>query len=151
MSKVIKNSAGKFFIENSGFTGTEANATTFDSCSAANDTVSCLKRAGIFDAVVVTKTPASASFAVCYIRKGDINAAGGISNKKLSSGFPETPSSRRFATEDEAVIHGSRFRARRARAGDKPGTAGHVGFYVIKTNDPVNAAVNPKTGMTNSI
>ena len=61
------------------------------------------------------------------------------------------PSKRRFATFDEAVMHGSRFAARRKDRKDSDGTAGHKGFFVVETNDAVNSAINWKTGLTNPL
>lgn len=85
------------------------------------------------------------SWAVCYVRHENLDGSGNVIADRRN------PSRRRFATKDEAIAHGSRFDKRVARKGDKPGTAGHCGFYVIQTNDPVNATVNPRTGLTNPL
>lgn len=145
VSKVIKNGAGAYFVSGSGFVGTEATATKFESCADAQSTIECLRLCGHKNAELVNaKATSNGSYAVCYIRPADILADGRIKSNKLN------PSKRRFATEREAIQHGSRFSARRKRGTDKPGTAGHKGFYVIKTNDPVNAEVNWDTGLTNA-
>lgn len=151
MNKVIKNGEGKYFVHGSGFVGSESTATTFESCSDAQGTIKCLASVGITGVEVVNKAIEHKSFAVCYIREKDINANGGVTNKKLESGWPSTPSPRRFASFGEAVVHGSRFQERRVNRDDKPGTCNHKGFYVIETKDPVNAKVNPATGLTNTI
>jgi hypothetical protein len=88
--------------------------------------------------------PANKSFGVCYLRKADL-VAGKPTADALNN--PLNPSRRRFATEAEADKHGSRFRERKASYGAAPGSAGHIGFYTIETNDPVNSVIS-STGKT---
>lgn len=93
---------------------------------------------------VGTAFEATVSYAVNYIREGDLVDG-------VVQGNPKNPSKRRFATRDEANQHGSRFGTRVANKGDAPGSAGHIGFYVTESSDAVNAVINWKTGLTNSI
>jgi hypothetical protein len=85
------------------------------------------------------------SFAVSYVRVPDLNDDGSIKDNV------KNPSRRRFATRDEAIQHGSRFSVRKAKGSDVEGSAGHIGYYVIETSDPVNATINWKTGLTNAL
>lgn len=92
-----------------------------------------------------TMIEVATSFAVMYIRPQDLLAGGGVAANK------NNPSRRRFATRDEANQHGSRFGKRKAEGSKVEGSAGHIGFYVVETTDPVNASINWKTGLTNSL
>lgn len=151
MSKyVLKNGSGSYFVAGRGFSGkTECEGTVYTDKSSASGSQSCLAKLGFGDSELVEVS--SVSFACVYIRKGDADGIK-VTKKKGDANMNQIdPSKRRFATFDEARIHGSRFHVRKANRGDKPGTAGHLGYYVTETNDPVNAAVNPKTGLTNSI
>jgi hypothetical protein len=149
---VIKNNKdGKFFVLGAGFTATEAkDATRFDD----NDTLFNIEvglGAGGFDFEAVDAP--QVSFSVVYIRKGEgkrLLAGQGKAKADGNKGQVD-PSKRRFATIEEAIVHGSRFYTRRAKAGDEQGTAGHEGFFVVETNDPVNATINPLTQLTNTI
>lgn len=148
MNKLLKSITGLFLIVGKGFNGTAQTATRFTP-EGATDAQECASNLGVQTTIV--DAPAS-SFAVVYIRKGDVTADGKVQKKTANVNLGEVdPSKRRFATEDEAIQHGSRFKARRANRVDQPGTAGHRGFFVVETSDPVNAAVNWKTGLTNSI
>ena len=127
---------GKFFVLGKGFVApTKAEASQLTDAQVAS-----AKSLGFepSDAVEV-----ASSWAVNYIRTGDLAGDGSIAANKRN------PSKRRFATKDEAVQHGSRFQERRKKAGDEPGSAGHIGFYVTESSDPVNAEINWKTGLTN--
>ena len=146
---VIKNTFGVYFVENKGFTAsTKAQATTFPDWNAAYAKCGCANSMG----VKTTIEPMDKSYSVLYIRKG-----AKWDGSKLSLPTPDAgkgqfdPSKRRFATFKEACIHASRFYLRKANAGDPEGTAGHRGVVVVETNDPVNAYVNPETGLTNSL
>lgn len=127
---------GYWFVKGQGYTGYNKAAASV----LTQDEVNAVAKAGFepfyqFEAVV--------SYAVSYIRKGDLNDNGTV---KANA---NNPSRRRFATRDEAIQHGSRFAERKAQGSDVPGSAGHIGFYVIETSDPVNAEINWKTGLTN--
>lgn len=141
VKNIIKNGAsGLYLVIGKGFVGTKAEASQF-----AADEVACqIKCAANYGVTAVAEAlPQHKSFGVCYVRIGDRNADGSIQPNKLN------PSRRRFATFDEARIHGSRFHVRKARWQAAVGSAGHIGFYVIETTDPVNSVVNQKTGLTN--
>lgn len=143
MSKtILKNGAGLYYVEGSGFTASSPSAATAMSSDQADCTIKCAAKFGT-TGVVTESAPASVSYAVCYVRNADRQADGSIVANV------NNPSRRRFASEAGARTHGARFHVRKARWGAAPGTAGHVGFYVIKTNDPVNAFINLKTGLTN--
>lgn len=132
------NKSGKWFVKGDGYTGaTQKNA------SALTDAeVAAVIAAGFepFAKVAALKV----SFAVAYVRDTDLDGTTVKPNKR-------NPSKRRFATKDEAIQHGTQFGRLRKAAGDAEGTAGHVGFYVIETNDDVNASINWKTGLTNAL
>jgi hypothetical protein len=143
MSKVlIKNTEGKYLVTGSGFVGNSTNATQF--CSEeAGDVQGCASSLGIQTtkeavAEVVTcknlvQNPDGSSYAVSFVRAKDLDGSGRVSAHRLN------PSKRRFKTEQEARHHGARFVR----------IEGHRGFYVTKTQDPVNAWVNVTTGKTN--
>ena len=142
---------GFYFVLNAGFIASVlAEATPLTSAELSNKSA-CALSMGINTTSVAI--PEVVSYAVVYIRKGEgENLLKGYGkNAPDANNGQVDPSQRRFATFDEAVQHGSRFDTRRKERGDKPGTAGHEGFFVITTNDPVNAKVNWKTGLTNSI
>ncbi len=141
----LKGTNGKFFVKGQGFVAVESQASIL-SCSE----VTCAQGLGYAGYKVEVKDE---SFAVVYIRKGEgVNLlAGGKKNPANGNLGQIDPSKRRFKTEDEAWQHGSRARVRKANKGDKPGTAGHEGFFVISTQDPVNSVINWKTGLTNPI
>lgn len=137
MKKYLLKKNGFYFVLGSGFsTSYKAKASQLTDAQ-----VECAAGLGY----VGTKELAIASFAVNYVRDTDLDANGNVQPNK------KNPSKRRFATKDEAIQHGSRFGERRAKAGDKAGTAGHIGFYVTETTDPVNAVINWKTGLTNPV
>lgn len=138
MKSYFKNSSGLYFVKGQGFTA-KTQATASQLTAGEVDCARGLGYVGTTEAVPVRK-----SWGVCYVRATDLNGTAVKPNKR-------NPSERRFATKQEAVTHGSRFNVRRKRKGDSAGTANHVGFYVVETNDPVNAAINPQTGLTNSI
>jgi hypothetical protein len=139
----IKHSTtGLHLIVGKGFvSATQKGATEFLS-GDANDQIKCAQAMGINATYVVV--PQVKSYAVNYVRTGDVNADGSINANKRN------PSKRRFATKDEAIQHGSRFSERRKNANDAEGTAGHVGFWVSESFDAVNAEINWKTGLTNA-
>lgn len=142
----LKGTNGNYFVLGQGFTAPLVSAASL----LSNEQVASALNVGFTGTV---EEVATKSFAVVYIRKGDAN--GTTLNKQAPNANlgQVDPSKRRFETRDEAIIHGSRFATRRARKSDPvgSGTAGHIGFYVIETNDPVNSAVNPATGLTNSL
>ncbi len=135
---------GHYFVKGRGFVGTVATASVL-----SEQDVSCAANIGYSGKSIELPS----SYGVVYIRKGE--------GQKLLAGASKTtpdankgqvdPSKRRFATEDEAWQHGTRARERRANRTDAVGTAGHEGFFVVETYDPVNAAINWKSGLTNSI
>lgn len=135
---------GLYFVKNQGFKA----ATTSLATKLSSEEAAMVQATGVnygVEASEVIEVKAS-SFAVCYVRPHDIAGDGSIKQNNLN------PSRRRFATREEANIHGRRFNERRAKGRNtEKGSAGHVGFYVIETNDPVNAAINPATGLTNKV
>lgn len=134
---MLKNSKGFYYVKGQGFASTcNKEATALD--DAQLDTLADLGFEG-------QEELAFLSFAVNYIRQSNLDE----DNQVCSD--DRNPSKRRFATRDEAIQHGTRFGARKATADGEPGSAGHIGFYVTESTDPVNAAVNWKTGLTNSI
>lgn len=151
MSAVLKNIAGMYFVFGSGFVASSVAAATRLETEQAIDLQDCAKAMGQGETTV--ESVANKSYAVCLIRKGQLQPDGSITGTTVSSGWPLTPTRRRFATREEAITHGGRFATRRASKSDPvgSGTAGHLGYYVIETDDPVNAAVNPDTGLTNPI
>ncbi len=141
----LKGANGLYFVQGAGWTGTEATASIL-TC----ENISCLAGVGFTGTKVEVKTR---SYGVVYIRKGEgqnLLAGKGKGSPNAALGQID-PSKRRFATSDEAWQHGSRAQERRAHRGDKPGTAGHEGFFVVETYDAVNSAVNWKSGLTNSL
>lgn len=130
--------SGLYFVLGKGFTA----STLADASQLTNEQVAAVRIAGFEPSETVAIVT---SFACNYIRKGDHNADGSISANKRN------PSKRRFATKDEALQHGSRFSERRKKAGDAAGTAGHIGYYVTESTDPVNAVINWKSGLTNPV
>ncbi len=141
----LKGINGKFFVKGQGFTACTKNTASV----LSNGEIACAAGLGYNG----TAVEAILSYAVVYIRKGEgvklLN--GGSKNTPDINKGQVDPSKRRFATEDEAWKHGTRARERRANQGDQKGTAGHEGFFVIETSDPVNSAVNWKSGLTNSL
>ncbi len=139
MKQYLKGTqSGKFFVLGAGFV-----ARSTKEASVLTDAQVTAARSLGFEPSEVVKV--ASSFGVNYIREGDQNGDGSIAANKRN------PSKRRFATKDEAIQHGSRFSERRKAAGDEAGTAGHIGFYVTPSCDAVNAAINWKTGKTNSL
>ncbi len=134
----LLGTCGHWFVLGKGFTAYAQK----DASVVGDDEVRCL-RANL-GYKFSTRAPLTVSFAVCYVRKTDL-AADGTVRQNIKN-----PSRRRFATRDEANQHGSRFAERKAKGSDVAGSAGHVGFYVIETYDPVNAEINWKTGLTNA-
>ena len=139
----IKNViTGLYLIEGKGFvSATQKGATEFhfdELCDPLN------AAASLGFTTEHAEVPQVKSYAVNYVRTGDVNADGSINANKRN------PSKRRFATKDEAIQHGSHFSVRRKLANDAEGTAGHVGFWVSESFDAVNAEINWKTGLTNA-
>jgi hypothetical protein len=142
MKVVVKNSEGKFLVEGSGFVGTVTQATQYEAAEAA-DVQGCAASLGIrttTEAVAepakccnIVQNPDGSSFAVSFVRPKDLDGSGRVNAHKLN------PSKRRFRTQAEAKHHGARFVR----------IENHLGFYVTKTQDPVNAWVNQVTGKTN--
>lgn len=140
---IVKNIvSGLYFVEGQGFVAANSAQATKMDVARADDVADA---AEVLGANAEVEPAPSVSFGVNYIRAGDVNADGSISANKRN------PSKRRFATRDEANQHGSRFGERRAKHGDAAGTAGHIGYWVSETNDPVNAEINWKTQLTNAI
>ncbi len=139
MKYYLKGSNGLFFVNGGGFVASaKANASQLTQENL--DCLTSLGFTGTKEAVVIHK-----SFASNYVRPGEQNADG---STKANT---KNPSKRRFATFEEAWTHGCRARSRRLLKTDQPGTCNHRGFHVTVTNDPVNANVNPLTGLTNDI
>ncbi len=136
-------------VSGKGFTATKASDASKFSESEVECKLACAADLGYS----VTKVEVQdSSWGVTYIRKGYLGTDGKITQKAPDRNKGEIdPSKRRFATRKEAIQHGSRFAERRATKGDQPGTAGHIGFYVAETNDPVNAEINWTTGLTNAL
>lgn len=142
MDKIIKNTAGSFFVTNNGFTGTIDTATRFATLEAAQSQIACLVSVGLTGTienspvaadVAIVQNSDGTSYAVSYIRSKDLDADGSIKTNKRN------PSPRRFKTFAEARIHAT-------RAVDHHQ---HSGYYISKTYAPVNAYVNKITGLTN--
>ncbi len=146
MSKnILKGENGLYFVLGQGFTASCPGAASVLDCSQ----IKCA--AGLGYNGTKEELAENKSFAVTYIRAKDLST-GSLVKAGLNAAMNEVdPSKRRFATFDEAVRHGSRFNVRKANRGDQPGTAGHRGFYVSETSDPVNAKINWKTGLTNPV
>jgi hypothetical protein len=136
--KILKNSTGLYFSEGAGFTADAAKATRL-SCEESDQLMASAVRFG-FSATEEEVT--DVSYAVCYIRETDIDEDGNVNPNALN------PSRRRFASRAGAETHGRRFNVRKSHHGAAPGSAGHLGFYIKKTNDPVNSAINLATGLT---
>lgn len=144
MSKLLKSrSNGLFFIEGRGFTGTVAQATRFEGYGDVETAQKCAARNGI-DSVIenapavdenIKQNADGTSFAVSFIRQKDLRADGSVAANARN------PSKRRFATRAEAEQHADRY-VRIEK---------HVGKFITVTRDPVNAYVNPKTGLTNPV
>jgi len=145
MSKVvIKNTAtGKYLVEGSGFSGTATQATQYDS-DRAEEVQECAAAMGFGDTSVEAVAVANAnanikqnadgsSYAVSFVRPKDLDGSGRVNAHRLN------PSVRRFRTIEEARHHVARFTR----------IEGHLGFYVTKTQDPVNAWINQVTSKTN--
>lgn len=149
---ILRTANGQYLIEGRGFVGSKNEATRF-----SPEQVDCkVKCAATFGLTASPEEVQNISFAVVYIRENDtVTIDGGrvAVNFVAPNGAAgqRNPSRRRFATHKEACIHGSRFYLRRKNRGDEPGSANHKGVVVIETNDPVNAAVNPATGLTNPV
>jgi hypothetical protein len=137
--KALQN--GLYLVLGQGFVGT-ANQASRLAADAASNAAGAAK--SLFGIDTTSEEVENRSFGVNYIRKGDIVNGVVQPNKR-------NPSKRRFATKEEANQHGSRFQERRLRKGDAKGTANHIGFYVTETTDPVNAAINWATGLTNAL
>ena len=139
----VKNtSTGLYLIVGKGFVSSTQKGATEFSFNDAGQQATCAANMGI--AAIYVTVPQVKSYAVNYVRTGDVNADGSINANKRN------PSKRRFATKDEAIQHGSRFSERRKLANDAEGTAGHVGFWVSESFDAVNAEINWKSGLTNA-
>lgn len=124
--------SGLWFVLGKGFTASTqcgASALTLDQVAQA-------KALGFEPATTVEVKVKS--FAVNYIRPGDIDTSGKVKANAYN------PSARRFATFDEAFQHGTQLQKRDA-------SKGHLGFYVTESSDSVNASINWKTGLTNSL
>lgn len=146
---VIKNSSGSYFVAGRGFVGESEQEGTSYTKDSGNQAVSCIGSLGFGSGSLVEVK--SSSFAVVHIRKGDVDGVK-VSKRSPNGAMNERdPSRRRFETVEEARAHGARYHVRRAYRKDPPGTAGHQGYFVIETNDPVNAKVNWKTGLTNPV
>lgn len=144
MSKVIiKKSSVLEYLNCAGFTTDISKAQVFENAAAAQAKIASAAQFGL--TLVTVAAPVTKSWAVGYIRKGDLNTDRSIKSNT------NNPSRRRFATQKEAMQHGSRFDQRKAKGSRIPGSAGHIGYYLIETNDPVNASVNPATGLTNKL
>ncbi len=142
MKHILKDKSGLYLIEGKGFVGTTKSAATQIDTDDLGCAVKCAARMGVEVTVENAESVAQKSFAVCYVRPGDLDNGAVNANGK-------NPSRRRFATRDEAKTHADRYNVRKASYGAAAGSAGHVGAYVIETKDPVNSAVNPATGLTN--
>lgn len=144
---VLKNNQGQYFVDGRGFNGTKQDATRIN-----EDQADCkIKCAAAFGVSAITED-VTKSWAVVYIRKNDSVSLTSVNKLAPNAAAGQfDPSKRRFATDTEAKVHAGRFHARRAKRGDAPGTAGHIGAFVVETNDPVNSFVNFTTGLTNSL
>jgi hypothetical protein len=135
-------SSSLYFVEGKGFASSvAADATLFESNEEASATASTAARFGL-EAAVETVEPNikqntdGTSFAIYYVRPGDLNADGSV---KANAQF--NPSKRRFADRADAERHAARFVK----------IWGHVGFYVREVTQPANAWINPVTGFTNPV
>jgi hypothetical protein len=149
MKYALRGSNGRYYVKGAGLSASSLSGATAVEQADLASVQTCLSNAGLG---YTTAVPCTVSFAVTYIRKTALGSDGKVYQRTPNAAMGEIdPSKRRFATFDEAVQHGSRFPARRKERSDAPGTAGHIGFYVTETNDPVNAAINWKTGLTNPV
>lgn len=141
----LQDSNGRYFVSGEGFSATSAVA-----ASAVDEgQIQCLVGLGFED---FKKIEVIQSYAVCYVRRDDKVVNGVLVQVKPDAAKNQiVPSKRRFATDDEAWQHGTNARTRKANRGDEPGSAGHKGFFVVETSDPVNAKVNWKSGLTNPL
>ncbi len=135
----FKGANGLFFVNGQGFAAQSRCAGS--KLTAAQ--IKCLRESGFAGTEEAIKT--NKSYAVNYVRAKNLDGTGGVETDKRN------PSKRRFASFAEAKQHGSRFNVRVSKQGDKPGTAGHIGFYITETTDEVNSKVNWETGLTNSL
>jgi len=86
----------------------------------------------------------STSFGVLFVRGRTINKVQDAKGNWVMSRYPDQPvvlSVRRFGSEQEAKLHGRRFRK----------LEGHKDFFVVLQNAKPNAWVNLKTGKTNPL
>lgn len=139
MSKYIVQNGGTFYVQGKGFATLFKSTATQLTSAEADGVINCAKNMGQGGAI---KVQLNKSFAVFYIRPEDILGEGVRPNSK-------SPSSKRFATREEANTHGARFADRVKRGTDTP--VGHIGFYVKESTDAVNAYVNAETGLTNNL
>ena len=135
----LKGANGLYFVNGKGFTASCVK----EASQLTNEQVKCTDGLGFIGTSEEIKSVVS--FACNYVRPEDVQGDGSIRKNT------NNPSRRRFATRAEANQHGSRFNVRIAKQGDKPGSAGHIGFYVIETLDAVNATVNWESGLTNPL
>lgn len=127
----VSNYSGRYFVLGAGFTA----ASKATASKLTNAQIEAARSAGFEPG---TAKAVEQSFAVNYVRREDLGCGGSI---KANT---NNPSKRRFATFDEAFQHGTKLLTRES-------SKGHLGFYVIETSDAVNAAINWKTGLTNSL
>lgn len=132
-----------YFVTGKGFIArTEAEATKFQDQAAALRQQECLRSAGVNPGVItdvatdpnIVQNSDGSSWAVYYVRPNQVRSDGSVIAHR------NNPSTRRFATADEAKHHGARFAE----------SEGHVGFWIQKRyGERVNAYVNKVTGKTN--
>lgn len=123
--------SGYYYVSGQGFVAqNRCAATKLD--ALALDKVSGCGFFGKAEEVIVNR-----SFAVNYVRPGEV--VNGVVQANRNN-----PSKRRFKTFDEAWQHGTKARTR-----DESAT--HTGFHVTESTDAVNAEINWKTGLTNSL
>lgn len=125
--------SGRFYVTGRGFTAATAAEATRLTESEAAGIQECGRK---FNVEASVRQAAAVSYAVCYVRPEDLAGGSVRSNRN-------NPSSRRFATRAEAWQHGTKAPTREA-------SKDHAGFYVVETNDPVNAEINWQTGLTNA-
>lgn len=132
MSKyTLKSWTGHYWKQGSGFTA----ATLCEASKLTAEDVTCIRNLGFTGMTDVVNE--NKSFAVNYIRTEDLDGGDVCENGN-------NPSKRRFATFDEAFQHGTRLR-------EREDSKNHLGFYVTASTDEVNAEINWKTGLTNSL
>ena len=132
------NVTGAYLVSGRGFTAsTLKDATRFPSTSAAVSQQSCAANLGISTSVITV--PDQKSFAVNYVRSGDVEVLGSGLTKAKSN--RNNPSPRRFSTKKEAVHHAVRFME----------IEGHLGFYITESTEAANASINWATGKTNPV